>query len=113
MGGSGVVDGTRQEEVEDYHPLTSRVRFRLSNRDFRARAHSNPLNDGNFDVPSKPSSVDWDAAFPSQSSAPPPGWVDIGCGYGGLLAEMSTAFPEKYMLGERFEPLQGNRKGPT
>ncbi|KAJ8908683.1 hypothetical protein NDN08_005388 [Rhodosorus marinus] len=108
---------------DEPHPLTSRVKFRLSNRDFRARAHSNPLNDGNFDVPSRPSEVEWRKWFDLESATSEglraralkeevdvtrPEWVDIGCGYGGLLAEMSTAFPDKLMVGLeiRDRPLQ-------
>jgi len=87
--------------TDESHPLTERVRFRLTNRDFRARAHSNPLNDGNFDVPARPSDVDWSTAFPEQTHRAKltPDWVDIGCGYGGLLANMSPKFPDKLMIG--------------
>ena len=86
--------------------------------DFRQRAHSNPLADvGEDGHPSHPSRVDWHASFP-QHFAPlaplEPGaaaplaaaaparaveWVDVGCGYGGLLMSMATEFPDKLMLG--------------
>ena len=86
--------------------------------DFRQRAHSNPLADvGEDGHPTHPSRVDWHASFP-QHFAPlaplDPGgaaplaaaaparaveWVDVGCGYGGLLMSMATEFPDKLMLG--------------
>lgn len=85
--------------------------------DFRQRAHSNPLADAGRDHPSSPRCVDWHASFPAHFAPLLPGgqappaedgapevqkeveWVDIGCGYGGLLMAMAPAFPEKLMLG--------------
>ncbi|GJQ15986.1 hypothetical protein GpartN1_g7823.t1 [Galdieria partita] len=72
--------------------------FVTSKRDFRARAHSNPLNDAEFLVPEDPCSVDWSPFIPDIGTRSID-FVDLGCGYGGLLCELSTAFPEKYMLG--------------
>lgn len=78
--------------------LEGRVRWMTSKREFRARAHSNPLNDGLFKPPVDPSRLPMDRLF-----ADPPVdkvlWCDIGCGYGGLLASLSAAFPDKTMLG--------------
>lgn len=76
--------------------VAARVRWVTSRRDFRARAHSNPLNDGAFVPPASP------AAFASSAVFQPPGapeWADIGCGYGGLLAALSAAYPHTPMLG--------------
>lgn len=82
--------------------------------DFRQRAHSNPLADvGDDGHPPHPSRVDWHASFPTHFAplAPLEGsgaaaapakaveWVDVGCGYGGLLMAMATSFPDKMMLG--------------
>ena len=60
---------------------------------YRARAHSNPLNDQAFEVPSTPNHVDWDALFPcrADSGSSPSGekkmveFLDVGCGFGGYL----------------------------
>ncbi|EME28142.1 tRNA (guanine-N7-)-methyltransferase [Galdieria sulphuraria] len=72
--------------------------FVTSKRDFRARAHSNPLNDAEFLVPEDPLRFDWSPFIPDVGSHPID-YVDLGCGYGGLLCELSIAFPNKYMLG--------------
>lgn len=74
----------------------ARVRWVTSRRDFRARAHSNPLNDGAFVPPEGPSAF---AASDVFAGGGAPEWADIGCGYGGLLAALSAAFPDKRMLG--------------
>ncbi|KAI0563874.1 tRNA (guanine-N-7) methyltransferase Trmb type [Gracilaria domingensis] len=74
-----------------------RVRWMISKRDFRARAHSNPLNDGLFEPPLTPSELQIGKLF--DVASPKVHWCDIGCGYGGLLATLSTAFPDKLMLG--------------
>lgn len=78
--------------------LQGRVRWMTSKREFRARAHSNPLNDGLFNPPHHPDELPMDKFF---VSAPTDRvvWCDIGCGYGGLLASLSAAFPNKTMLG--------------
>ncbi|PXF40589.1 tRNA (guanine-N(7)-)-methyltransferase [Gracilariopsis chorda] len=75
-----------------------RVNWMISKRDFRARAHSNPLNDGLFEPPVKPSDLAINKLYVNPPS-PKVDWCDIGCGYGGLLACLSTAFPDKTMLG--------------
>lgn len=92
-----------------------RVKWLTTKRDFRARAHSNPLNDGMYDVPLTPREFHLTlprifgendspaGALNVESSQKDPhfsvDWCDIGCGYGGLLASLSVAFPEKYMIG--------------
>ncbi|GIL92891.1 hypothetical protein Vretimale_14797 [Volvox reticuliferus] len=108
---------TKEEVV---HP---RKRF------FRARAHSNPLNVADFDVPARPEEFDWSEHFPeflqewhdqqqqqqqqqqqeeegvtqssgqSSSAAPAVRFVDIGCGFGGLLVKLATIYPDTLMLG--------------
>ncbi|GLI65576.1 hypothetical protein VaNZ11_009148 [Volvox africanus] len=105
---------TKEEVV---HP---RKRF------FRARAHSNPLNVADFDVPTRPEEFDWSEHFPeflkechdrqlqqqqsreegfAQSSrlpspeSPAVRFVDIGCGFGGLLVKLATLYPNTLMLG--------------
>lgn len=74
----------------------SRVRWVTSRRDFRARAHSNPLNDGAYIPPRGPTAFASSGIFDPDGA---PHWADIGCGYGGLLAALSVAFPAKRMIG--------------
>lgn len=82
---------------------------------YRARAHSNPLNDSLFDVPTRPEDVDWSQHYPAYfpdpsanpaasfpaAAGPPPAvrFADIGCGFGGLLVKLSTLYPETLILG--------------
>lgn len=78
--------------------LEGRVRWMTSKREFRARAHSNPLNDGLFNPPEHPSKFPMDKLY-VDVAADRVLWCDIGCGYGGLLASLSVVYPEKTMLG--------------
>ncbi|PNH06732.1 tRNA (guanine-N(7)-)-methyltransferase [Tetrabaena socialis] len=105
----------RAPKEEVAHP---RKRF------YRARAHSNPLNDAEFDVPTTPEDVDWSEHYPEvyeelegrqqqqqggEAGAPGPSssapeqpavrFLDIGCGFGGLLVRLSTLYPDTLMLG--------------
>ncbi|XP_064603531.1 tRNA (guanine-N(7)-)-methyltransferase-like [Liolophura sinensis] len=86
---------------------------------YRQRAHSNPIADHSFDYPVRPSDYDWSKLYPdyfkpkttesrhddnkdiTESSQPTAQveFADIGCGYGGLLVELSPLFPETLMLG--------------
>lgn len=68
-------------------------------RNFRQRAHCNPLNDNFFDSPIKPSEVNWNELFPHFSANKPVTICDLGCGYGGLLLTLSEMYPEKLSLG--------------
>lgn len=102
-GKSEVVTDARKEPSEEKFANQSaetdgRVKWMISKRDFRARAHSNPLNDGLFEPPLKPSELAMKKLYVNPPSAKVD-WCDIGCGYGGLLACLSTTFPQKTMLG--------------
>ncbi|OQV11974.1 tRNA (guanine-N(7)-)-methyltransferase [Hypsibius exemplaris] len=69
-------------------------------RYFRQRAHCNPLANNEFDHPVSPNHIDWKVFYPAYPSQP--GLVefaDVGCGYGGLLMNLATMFPEKLMMG--------------
>ena len=82
---------------------------------YRQRAHSNPLADHTFVYPTSPEEADWSIHFPAFFSGKSPGseppeakkpkharaveFVDVGCGYGGLLIKLSPMFPESLMLG--------------
>ncbi|GFX97395.1 hypothetical protein TNCV_1077661 [Trichonephila clavipes] len=74
-------------------------------RYYRQRAHSNPIADHNFDYPLTPDHMNWAPLYPkyfgedaSKSNAKVE-FADVGCGYGGLLVELSSLFPEALMLG--------------
>jgi tRNA (guanine-N7-)-methyltransferase len=74
-------------------------------RDFRQRAHCNPLSDRDIPYPLSPNHVDWPALYPillepnHTISQPYPSILDIGCGYGGLSFEISNREPTKLVLG--------------
>ncbi|OQR77428.1 tRNA (guanine-N(7)-)-methyltransferase-like [Tropilaelaps mercedesae] len=70
-------------------------------RFYRQRAHSNPISDHCFNNPCTPADMEWakyyDGGYDPEKSKVE--FVDIGCGYGGLLVELSLMFPEKFMVG--------------
>lgn len=74
---------------------------------YRQRAHSNPMAHHEFDYPVSPEEMDWSELYPhffrdassDAQLAPRVEFADIGCGYGGLLVELSSLFPEQLMLG--------------
>ena len=71
---------------------------------YRQRAHSNPLSDHTFDYPVSPIDMDWSCYFPQDNLslvAQPKlvEFVDVGCGYGGLLVALSPLFPNTRILG--------------
>ncbi|KAK7590359.1 hypothetical protein V9T40_001972 [Parthenolecanium corni] len=67
---------------------------------FRQRAHSNPTADHIMDYPVNPDLMDWKSLFPAfDCDKQQVQFLDIGCGYGGLLVTLSTMFPESLILG--------------
>ncbi|XP_026996491.1 tRNA (guanine-N(7)-)-methyltransferase isoform X1 [Tachysurus fulvidraco] len=77
---------------------------------YRQRAHSNPMADHTFDYPVCPEQMDWSQLYPeyfssdreqmeSQGRSTQVEFADIGCGYGGLLVELSPLFPDRLILG--------------
>ncbi|KAL0978270.1 hypothetical protein UPYG_G00168220 [Umbra pygmaea] len=75
-------------------------------RYYRQRAHSNPMADHTFEYPVSPEDMDWSQLYPeffhdhqSSKGATRVEFADIGCGYGGLLVELSPLFPNQLMLG--------------
>ncbi|KAH9493326.1 tRNA (guanine-N(7)-)-methyltransferase, variant 2 [Dermatophagoides farinae] len=72
-------------------------------RYYRQRAHSNPIADHFFDdYPITPDDVDWSSFYPlymNNENGSKVEFLDIGCGYGGLLIELSSLYPESLMLG--------------
>merc|ERR1712226_765655 len=65
---------------------------------YRQRAHSNPIADHCFDYPVSPIEYDWSSLYPDKPKAKVD-FADIGCGYGGLLIQLSPMFPDKLMVG--------------
>ncbi|CAG4989273.1 unnamed protein product [Parnassius apollo] len=68
---------------------------------YRQRAHSNPIADHCFDYPAHPDDYDWSALYPKLKEQKEKGveFLDVGCGYGGLLVTLSPLFPNNLMLG--------------
>ncbi|CAG11754.1 unnamed protein product, partial [Tetraodon nigroviridis] len=73
---------------------------------YRQRAHSNPMAHHTFEYPVCPEEMDWSELYPnffpgspSEENSRQVEFADIGCGYGGLLVELSPLFPDKLMLG--------------
>ncbi|KAJ8047979.1 tRNA (guanine-N(7)-)-methyltransferase [Holothuria leucospilota] len=71
-------------------------------RFYRQRAHANPMSDHNFEYPTSPEVMDWSELYPNfsgDSRIPDVRFLDVGCGYGGLLVTLSKMFPDTLMLG--------------
>ncbi|XP_045685544.1 tRNA (guanine-N(7)-)-methyltransferase isoform X2 [Phyllostomus hastatus] len=87
-------------------------------RYYRQRAHSNPMADHTLRYPVKPEEMDWSELYPEffapltqnlshddpkdkkeKRAQAQVEFADIGCGYGGLLVELSPLFPNTLILG--------------
>ncbi|XP_037023072.1 tRNA (guanine-N(7)-)-methyltransferase isoform X2 [Artibeus jamaicensis] len=87
-------------------------------RYYRQRAHSNPMADHTLRYPVKPEEMDWSELYPEffapltqnlshddpkdkkeKRAQAQVEFADIGCGYGGLLVELSPLFPDTLILG--------------
>jgi tRNA (guanine-N7-)-methyltransferase len=71
---------------------------------YRLRAHANPLAESfalREEAPASPSCVDWAALFPAirQNPSRKVAWVDVGCGFGGLVASLAEHYPSEIVLG--------------
>ncbi|KAJ3375623.1 tRNA (guanine-N(7)-)-methyltransferase [Allomyces arbusculus] len=73
---------------------------------FRQRAHANPFSDHQLVYPVSPAHMDWSTHYPvlcapsiPRAQHPLVEFADIGCGYGGLLADLAPQYPDKLMLG--------------
>ena len=77
---------------------------RPQKRFYRSRAHCNPLsNNDTFEYPTTPGEMDWRALYP-RLEAPRVEFLDVGCGFGGLLVALSTAYPDVVSLGLEIRP---------
>ena len=80
-------------------------------RDYRQRAHCNPLSNGKWeDLPTAPDSFREDVHFESafldklrmekeEDKEAKITFADIGCGFGGLLVRLSPLFPKELIIG--------------
>ncbi|KAM3963107.1 tRNA (guanine-N(7)-)-methyltransferase [Aphomia sociella] len=70
---------------------------------YRQRAHSNPIADHCFNYPVHPNEYDWTTLYPYLKDNASPltkvEFLDVGCGYGGLLVTLSPMFPKNLILG--------------
>ncbi|GAB4823506.1 hypothetical protein N2152v2_010552 [Parachlorella kessleri] len=72
---------------------------------YRARAHSNPLNDIHFPVPTHPGDFNWAELYPESFAAADPAnpplvrFADVGCGFGGLVVRLAEHYPDKLVVG--------------
>ena len=66
---------------------------------YRQRAHSNPLADHTFSYPTSPELMDWRGLFPAWEQGQRVRFLDVGCGYGGLLVRLSELYPDTLILG--------------
>lgn len=120
---------TQQEEIESKRKVyreakeqtrknARRLRFDESNpppkkdlvdlprkRFYRQRAHLNPFSDHRLDYPKSPEAMDWSKYYPQYHDNETNKMLqdveiaDIGCGYGGLLINLSKEFPKTLCLG--------------
>ncbi|KAI7985986.1 tRNA (guanine-N(7)-)-methyltransferase [Camellia lanceoleosa] len=92
-----------ENEANPYISKTTRLRQK---RFYRAQAHSNPLSDSYFSMPIYPCHVNYSLhfsqlfpSFDQVDNSKKIQFVDIGCGFGGLLITLSTLLPDTLMIG--------------
>ncbi|CAJ0957678.1 unnamed protein product, partial [Mesorhabditis belari] len=66
---------------------------------YRQRAHSNPHSDHDIEYPLTPDRMDWTTLYGDYANGRTVEFADVGCGYGGLLMQLSPRFPETLMIG--------------
>lgn len=72
---------------------------------YRQRAHSNPFSDHQLEYPDCPDNMNWSQLYPyyikdnNNKDNKQVTIADIGCGFGGLLIDLSPIFPDKLILG--------------
>lgn len=81
-----------------------------SNKKLKIRAHVNPLDKLHIAYPNKPQDCDWSQHYPTFFSDDikereyKVAFADVGCGFGGLLENLSLLFPDKLMVGLEIRP---------
>ena len=71
---------------------------------YRTRAHSNVLNANDFWFPAHPGDVPISEYYPRGTGTRMPSFIDIGCGYGSLLLDLSAHFENTHVLGIEIRP---------
>ncbi|CAI4231001.1 unnamed protein product [Auanema sp. JU1783] len=66
---------------------------------YRQRAHSNPHSDHDIEYPRTPNDMNWTTLYGDYTQSRKVEFIDVGCGYGGLLMKLSPLYPEVLMLG--------------
>ncbi|CAI2378387.1 unnamed protein product [Moneuplotes crassus] len=66
---------------------------------FKTRQHVNPLKNTDYGQPSSPSSYCWSKHFPHMKEDDRVSILDIGCGHGKFLLELSRMYPDHLLLG--------------
>ncbi|MFH4980179.1 hypothetical protein AB6A40_006888 [Gnathostoma spinigerum] len=66
---------------------------------YRQRAHANPMSDHDIEYPRKPDEMEWTKYYGDFANGRQVTFLDVGCGYGGLLVTLSPIFPETLILG--------------
>lgn len=88
-----------EDTVKDVEAELPRKRF------YRQRAHSNPFSDHQLEYPESPDHMDWSKLYPyyydekTKQMTKQVTIADVGCGFGGLLVDLSPAFKDKLILG--------------
>mmetsp|Transcript_1436 Transcript_1436/g.2699 ORF Transcript_1436/g.2699 Transcript_1436/m.2699 type:complete len:240 (-) Transcript_1436:205-924(-) len=73
----------------------------------RVRAHANPFSDADVTVPMAPRDIPWSEHFALEGQDKKlmqPNVCDVGCGFGGLLLELSSLLPESKIVGLEIRP---------
>ncbi|GJJ08616.1 hypothetical protein Clacol_002835 [Clathrus columnatus] len=93
-------DWDRDEMVKELLDIVAMFVNEARKRHYRQRAHANPFSDHALVYPAKPRNFDLVTHYPTYvSSKKVPEFVDIGCGFGGLLVALAPLFPETLILG--------------
>ncbi|TMS35564.1 hypothetical protein L596_002942 [Steinernema carpocapsae] len=67
---------------------------------YRQRAHANPMSDHDIIYPRTPQEMEWSGYYDdTDMTGRRVEFVDVGCGYGGLLMKLSPMFPDQFMVG--------------
>ena len=82
--------------VRTSDPANRMTEKKTAKKYFRCHAHTNPFRDVGIDRPHSPEDVNWNDYF---ADGRPPSNIDIGCGYGRFLFQLSELFPEENSCG--------------
>lgn len=85
-----------QMDEEREHNETGDLVSLPQKRYYRQRAHVNPIADHNISYPLSPDEIDWSNyyVFPEGPEKPVIRYLDVGCGFGGLLISLAPELPD-------------------